>query len=174
MCAAPAPVVEYISPAPAVSYAASTLQCVPHQLQWCSASLSTSGELHRVSFCSMCRTSSSGGVHLSGTSGELRYAASTPAVCAATTPVVECISPAPAVSYAASASAVCAAPAPMVEYISPSPALSYAASASAVCAAPAPMVEYYSTGNQFERFRGFLELISRFEFEFCRRENYFF
>ena len=33
---------------------------------------------------------------------------------------------------------------------------------------------YYSTGNQFERFRGFLELISRFEFEFCRRENYFF
>ena len=33
---------------------------------------------------------------------------------------------------------------------------------------------YYSTGNQFERFREFLELISRFEFEFCRRENYFF
>ena len=27
--------------------------------------------------------------------------------------------------------------------------------------------------NQFERFRGFLELISRFEFEFCRRENFF-
>ena len=26
----------------------------------------------------------------------------------------------------------------------------------------------------FELFRGFLELISRFEFEFCRRENYFF
>ena len=33
---------------------------------------------------------------------------------------------------------------------------------------------YYSTGNKFERFRGFLELISRFEFEFRRRGNYFF
>ena len=33
---------------------------------------------------------------------------------------------------------------------------------------------YYSARNQFERFRGFLELISRFEFEFRRRENYFF
>ena len=33
---------------------------------------------------------------------------------------------------------------------------------------------YHSTGNKFERFRGFLELISRFEFEFCRRGNYFF
>ena len=33
---------------------------------------------------------------------------------------------------------------------------------------------YYSRRNKFERFRGFLELISRFEFEFCRRENYFF
>ena len=32
---------------------------------------------------------------------------------------------------------------------------------------------YHSTGNKFERFRGFLELIRRFEFEFCRRENYF-
>ena len=34
--------------------------------------------------------------------------------------------------------------------------------------------EYHSRRNKFERFRGFLELISRFEFEFCRRENYFF
>ena len=33
---------------------------------------------------------------------------------------------------------------------------------------------YYSAENQFERFRGFLELISRFEFEFCRCVNYFF
>ena len=33
---------------------------------------------------------------------------------------------------------------------------------------------YYSPGNQFERFRGFLELIRRFEFDFRRRENYFF
>ena len=33
---------------------------------------------------------------------------------------------------------------------------------------------YYSRRNKFELFRGFLELISRFEFEFCRRENYFF
>ena len=32
----------------------------------------------------------------------------------------------------------------------------------------------HAPGNKFERFRGFLELISRFEFEFCRRENYFF
>ena len=28
---------------------------------------------------------------------------------------------------------------------------------------------YYSRRNKFELFRGFLELISRFEFEFCRR-----
>ena len=35
-------------------------------------------------------------------------------------------------------------------------------------------LSYYSRRNQFERFRGFLELISRFEFEFRRRENYFF
>ena len=34
--------------------------------------------------------------------------------------------------------------------------------------------EYHATGNKFERFRVFLELISRFEFEFCRLENYFF
>ena len=32
---------------------------------------------------------------------------------------------------------------------------------------------YHAARNKFERFRGFLELISRFEFEFCRRENYF-
>ena len=32
---------------------------------------------------------------------------------------------------------------------------------------------YYSTGNKFERFRGFLELIRRFEFEFCRPGNFF-
>ena len=37
-----------------------------------------------------------------------------------------------------------------------------------------PDVKYYSPGNQFERFRGFLELIRRFEFDFRRRENYFF
>ena len=35
-------------------------------------------------------------------------------------------------------------------------------------------VTYHAPGNQFERFREFLELISRFEFEFCRRENFFF
>ena len=33
---------------------------------------------------------------------------------------------------------------------------------------------YYSVQNQFERFRGFLELIRRFEFELRRRENYIF
>ena len=33
---------------------------------------------------------------------------------------------------------------------------------------------YYSAENQFERFRGVLELISWFEFEFRRCENYFF
>ena len=33
---------------------------------------------------------------------------------------------------------------------------------------------YYSARNKFERFRWFLELISRFEFEFCRCVNYFF
>ena len=32
---------------------------------------------------------------------------------------------------------------------------------------------YHSARNQFERFRVFLELISRFEFEFRRRGNYF-
>ena len=32
---------------------------------------------------------------------------------------------------------------------------------------------YYSARNKFERFRGFLELISRFEFEFCHCVNYF-
>ena len=30
------------------------------------------------------------------------------------------------------------------------------------------VIAYYSTGNQFERFRQFLELISRFEFQFWR------
>ena len=44
--------------------------------------------------------------------------------------------------------------------------------------AQAPCIEtgmkYYSARNQFERFRGFLELIRRFEFEFRRRENYIF
>ena len=34
--------------------------------------------------------------------------------------------------------------------------------------------EYCARPNKFERFRGFLELISRFEFDFLRRENYFF
>ena len=31
------------------------------------------------------------------------------------------------------------------------------------------LLNYYSRRNKFELFRGFLELISRFEFEFCRR-----
>ena len=30
--------------------------------------------------------------------------------------------------------------------------------------------QYHAARNQFERFRGFLELINRFEFEYCRRE----
>ena len=34
--------------------------------------------------------------------------------------------------------------------------------------------QYHSARNLFERFRGFWELISRFEFEFCRCGNYFF
>ena len=33
--------------------------------------------------------------------------------------------------------------------------------------------QYHSARNQFERFREVLELISWFEFEFCRRGNYF-
>ena len=33
---------------------------------------------------------------------------------------------------------------------------------------------YHSARNQFERFRGFLELISRFEFEFRCRGNILF
>ena len=33
--------------------------------------------------------------------------------------------------------------------------------------------DYYSHRNQFERFRWFLELISRFEFDFRRRGNIF-
>ena len=32
-------------------------------------------------------------------------------------------------------------------------------------------MRYHSAENQFERFRGVLELMSRFEFEFRRREN---
>ena len=35
-------------------------------------------------------------------------------------------------------------------------------------------IVYHSPGKKFERFRGFLELIRRFEFGFCRRENYSF
>ena len=34
--------------------------------------------------------------------------------------------------------------------------------------------QYHAGPNLFERFRGVLELISRFEFEFRRCENYFF
>ena len=34
--------------------------------------------------------------------------------------------------------------------------------------------QYHSRRNQFARFRAFLELTSRFEFEFCRRGNFFF
>ena len=33
---------------------------------------------------------------------------------------------------------------------------------------------YHVAENKFERFRGVLELISRFEFVFCRCENYIF
>ena len=33
---------------------------------------------------------------------------------------------------------------------------------------------YHAPGNQFARFRGFLELISRLEFDFCRCGNYYF
>ena len=35
-------------------------------------------------------------------------------------------------------------------------------------------VAYHAAENKFERFRGFLELISRFEFDFLRREKFFF
>ena len=38
---------------------------------------------------------------------------------------------------------------------------------------PVLLMKYHSARNQFERFRGVLELISRFEFEFRRRGNYF-
>ena len=34
--------------------------------------------------------------------------------------------------------------------------------------------EYHARRNTFERFRWFLELVSRFEFDFLRRESYFF
>ena len=34
-------------------------------------------------------------------------------------------------------------------------------------------VTYHAGPNKFERFRGFLELISRSEFDFLRRENFF-
>ena len=37
-----------------------------------------------------------------------------------------------------------------------------------------PWKSTYSDRNKFERFRGFLELISRFEFEFCRLRELFF
>ena len=36
------------------------------------------------------------------------------------------------------------------------------------------VVTYHAARNKFERFRGFWELISRFEFEFCRCGNFFF
>ena len=32
---------------------------------------------------------------------------------------------------------------------------------------------YHSAENKFERFRGFFELIGRFDFEFCRCGNFF-
>ena len=35
-------------------------------------------------------------------------------------------------------------------------------------------LRYHARRNQFERFRAFLELISRFEFDFRRCRNYFF
>ena len=35
-------------------------------------------------------------------------------------------------------------------------------------------LQYHAARNQFERFRGVLELINRFELDFLRRENYFF
>ena len=35
-------------------------------------------------------------------------------------------------------------------------------------------LNYHSRPNKFERFWWFLELIGRFEFEFCRRGNYIF
>ena len=38
---------------------------------------------------------------------------------------------------------------------------------------PGSWTKYHSPGNQFERFRGVLELIGRFEFEFRRRGSYF-
>ena len=59
-----------------------------------------------------------------------------PAVYAAPAPVVECISPAPAVTDNASA--------PVVKYISPAPLVTYASPAPEVWAAPAPVVENIS------------------------------
>ena len=35
-------------------------------------------------------------------------------------------------------------------------------------------IRYHSAENKFERFRVFLELIRRFDFEFCRRGNNIF
>ena len=44
---------------------------------------------------------------------------------------------------------------------------------SKVCSHIALKCLYHAARNLFERFRVFLELISRFEFEFCRCENFF-
>ena len=68
----------------------------------------------------------------------------------ASAPVEKYISPAPVVRYSSPASVVCAVPTPVVEYISPTPAGSYAEpafveeSVPAVYVAPAPVVEYVS------------------------------
>ena len=85
---------------------------------------SASGNPCHASACSVCRTSSCGGVHHFSDSGKLCRIS----VYAATASVVECISPAPAVSYAA--------PAPVVECISPAPA---------VYVAPSSIVEYIAS-----------------------------
>ena len=131
--AVPAPVMEYISPSLAVSYArvVYTQSCACHEL--CFSSI-----------YSACCTGACRRGHLSPAPG---VSDAVPA------PVVEYISPAPFVSYASPSPAVYAASAPLVKYISQAPAVSHAAPAPVVdhispspavcvCASQAPVVEH--------------------------------
>ena len=200
--AAQAPLVEHIAPAPAVSYAAPTpvVECATPALAVCAAlalvldnpapagcaantpvveSWCMSGQqctLHphllwatsrQLQQCTphphlswttsrqrqLRRTSSRGGVRQSRASGELRGSSAYCMCHISTSGGVH--------SFGASGELHCAC-------------------SCSVCRTfgehtfPAPAVSYYSVENQFERFRGVLELISRFEFEFRHRENYSF
>ena len=133
---APAPVVEFVAPAPAVTYAAPA-PVVGYVAP--APAVSYAAPAPVVDYVAPAPA-----LTYASLAPVIVYVAPAPAVThAAPAPVVGCVAPAPAVSYAA--------PAPVVDYVAPAPAVTYASLAPVIVyVAPAPAVTHATPAPVFE------------------------